>query len=123
MALVWRGDEAMRRIREGGARGLTRAAKALLAEAQSRVPYDTGDLRHSGTAHPATPGRLESAVTFTASSPRGFPYGVAVHEGTHMNFKTDHNPNAQAKFLERPAKEMEDQLMRVVAVEINRAVG
>lgn len=123
MALIWRGDEAMRRVHEGAARGLTRAAKALLAESQSRVPHDTGDLRRSGTVHPATPGHLESAVTYTASSPGGFPYGIAVHEGTHMSFKSDHNPKAQAKYLEGPAKEMEDKLMQMVALEIKRTVG
>jgi len=62
-------------------------------------------------------------VTFSANAPDGFNYGVAVHEGLDMDFKTDHNPGAQAKFLERPAIEMEQQLMGVVAMEIKREVG
>jgi len=123
MAVNWRGDEAMRRIQVGGARGLNRAARALLAESQTRVPWDTGDLSRSGTVHDATPGNLESAVSYSATSPDGYNYGVAVHEGLHMNFRADHNPGAQAKFLERPAIELEDKLMAVIATEIRREVG
>lgn len=123
MVVHWHGDEAMRRIRVGGARGLTRAARALLAESQTRVPWDSGDLSRSGTVHEATPTHLESAVTYSATSPDGYNYGVAVHEALHMNFHTDHNPGAQAKFLERPAKELEQKLMGVVAMEIKREVG
>lgn len=123
MVVNWRGDEAMRRVRTGAARGLSRAARALLAESQSRVPWDSGDLSQSGTVHDATPQELQAAVTFSATSPDGFNYGVAVHEGLNMDFRTDHNPGAQAKFLERPAIEMEQQLMGVVAMEIKREVG
>lgn len=123
MVVNWRGDEAMRRMRAGGARGLTRAARALLAESQTRVPWDSGDLSRSGTVHEATPQNLESAVSYSATSPEGFNYGVAVHEGLHMNFRADHNPGAQAKFLERPALELQAKLMAVVAMEIKREVG
>ena len=123
MVVNWRGDEAMRKIRVGAARGLSRAARALLAESQTRVPWDSGDLSQSGTAHDATPDRLESAVSYSATSEEGYNYGVAVHEGLDMDFKTDHNPGAQAKFLELPAREMRDKLMRVVAMEIKREVG
>lgn len=123
MVVNWRGDEAMRRLRVGGARGLSRAARALLAESQTRVPWDSGDLSRSGTVHDATPQHLEAAVSYNATSPEGFNYGVAVHEGLDMNFRADHNPGAQAKFLERPAIELEDKLMAVVAIEIKREVG
>lgn len=123
MAVNWHGPEAVLRMRVGAARGLSRAARALLAESQARVPVDTGDLRGSGATHDATPSALQSRVTYNASSPDGFPYGVAVHEGLDMEFKLDHNPGAQAKFLERPAVEMRDKLMAVVAREIKREVG
>lgn len=123
MALNWRGDEAVQRMRVGAARGLTRAAKALLAESQSRVPVDSGDLRSSGATHDASPSELVAKVTYAASSEDGFPYGIAVHEGLDMNFRTDHNPGAQAKYLERPAREMSNELMAVVAREIKREVG
>ena len=123
MPLNWHGDEAMRRIRVGAARGLSRAARALLAESQTRVPVDSSDLRKSGATHDATPADLVAKVTYNASSEDGFPYGIAVHEGLDMNFRTDHNPGAQAKFLERPAHEMRHQLSEVVAREIRREVG
>lgn len=123
MVVNWHGDEAMRRIRAGAATGLTMAAHALLAESQTRVPWDTGDLSRSGTVHPASEQELQSAVTYSALSPDGYNYGLAVHEGLNMDFRTDHNPGAQAKFLERPAKELEQKLMGVVALQIKRTVG
>ena len=119
MALTWRGDEAMQRMRQGAAHGLTRAAKALLAESQSRVPVDSGDLRNSGAVHPATPSSLQSRVTYSASSPDGYPYGVR----QHADLALDHPHGGEAKFLEKPAQEMRGALMQVVAVEIKRAVG
>lgn len=119
MALIWRGDEAISRIREGAARGLTRAAKALLAESQARVPVDSGDLRKSGATHDATPAELVARVTYNAHSEDGFPYGIVQHE--NLSFKHPHG--GEAKFLERPAIEMEHQLMGVVAQEIKRSVG
>lgn len=123
MPVNWHGDEAIRRMRAGAARGLTRAAKALLAESQTRVPYDSGDLSRSGATHDATPTELVAKVTYNASSEDGYPYGVAVHEGLGIDFRTDHNPGASAKFLERPAMEMKHDLMGVVAQEIKRELG
>lgn len=117
MALIWRGDDAMRRIMEGGARGLTRAARALGAESDARVPVDSTDLRRSRGVHEASPDSLISAVTYNT------PYAVIQHERLDFNHPADHNPGAQAKFLERPAIELEDKLMGVVAQEIRRAVG
>lgn len=123
MPVNWHGDEAIRRMRAGAAKGLTRAAKALLAESQARVPVDTGDLRRSGATHDATPAELVSKVTYNAASEDGFPYGIAVHEGLDMEMKLDHNPGAQSKYLERPAIEMQDKLMGIVAQDIKREVG
>lgn len=123
MPLTWRGDEAMRRIRVGAARGLSRAAKALLAESQTRVPVRDRDLRNSGASHDATPQNLTSAVTYSATSEDGFPYAVVQHERLDFNHPTDFQPGAQAKYLERPAMEMKNKLMGVVATEINREVG
>jgi phage-related tail protein len=118
----WNGDEAAARVGDAAALGLNKAARALLAESQARVPVDSGDLRASGATHDANAGSLVAAVAYNASN-RGFPYGIAVHEGTHMNFQTAHNPRAGAKYLEGPAVEMEGELMGVVAMEIQRALG
>jgi len=121
MVVNWHGEDAIARVRAGAARGLNLAATALLAEANTRVPYDSGDLQRSGATHDATTAALQSAVTYGATAPDGFPYGIAVHEGLDMNFRTDHNPGAQAKYLERPARELEQKLMAVVATQIRRA--
>lgn len=119
MVVNWHGDEAMRRIRAGAVTGLTKAAHALLAESQSRVPVDSGDLRRSGTVHPATMAELQSAVSYSALSEDGYPYGIRQHEDMTLS----HPHGGEAKFLEKPAREMQDKLMRVVATEIRRAVG
>lgn len=117
----WHGEEAARLIAEAGAVGLNKAARALLAESQARVPVDSTDLRTSGATHDADPANLEAAVSYNAQN-RGFNYGLAVHEGLHMHFKTVHNPRAQAKYLEGPATEMEAELVAVVALQVARAL-
>jgi hypothetical protein len=117
VALTWRGDEAIRRMREGAAIGLTRAARALAAESDARVPVDSTDLRRSRGVHEATPDSLISAVTYNT------PYAVIQHERLDFNHPQTHNPGAQAKFLERPAMELHDKLMGVVAAEIRRATN
>lgn len=116
MSLKWNGDDAYRRTLEGAARGLTRAAKALLAEANTRVPVDSYDLRRSGATHAATPSDLVSAVTYDT------PYAVIQHERLDFNHSQSENPGAQAKYLERPAVELHDKLMGVVARDIRRAL-
>ncbi|MGI6878835.1 HK97 gp10 family phage protein [Microbacterium sp. gxy059] len=118
----WNGDDAASAVAGAATTGLNKAARALLAEAQSRVPVDTGDLRNSGATHDATPDDLEAAVTFNAQQ-KGFNYALAVHEGVDMNFQKTYNPNAQSKYLEGPAIELESQLIGVVRMEIKRALG
>ncbi len=105
------------RMRAGAALGLNRAASALMAESQARVPVDTRDLRRSAATHDATPADLVSAVTYNT------PYAVIQHERLDFHHPTDHNPGAQAKYLERPAIEMRQQLGAIVAAEIRRAVS
>ncbi|WP_219085637.1 hypothetical protein [Microbacterium resistens] len=117
MAFTWRGAEASAAARRGAARGLSKAARALLAESQARVPVDTTNLRQSGAAHDATPAQLASGVTYDT------PYAVIQHERTDFNHSQSHNPGAQAKYLEGPLHEMNAQLMGVVAKEIRSEVG
>ena len=117
----WHGDEAAAAVQQAAVTGLNKAALALLAESQTRVPYDTGDLQGSGAVHEASAGNLESAVTYNAQN-NGFNYGVAVHEGLGMSFQTAHNPGAQAKYLEGPAAEMKNELASVVQLQIRRAL-
>lgn len=115
MPLEWFGPQAHTAILNGAARGLNRAATALMAESQARVPVDTTDLRRSAAVQEADAGNLESAVTYNT------PYAVIQHERLDFYHPTDSNPGAQAKYLERPAKELGPKLGAVVAAEIRRA--
>lgn len=118
----WNGAEIERALTGGAVSGLNRAARALGAESDARVPVDTTALRSSRATHDATPDNLESAVTYNATSEDGFNYAVKVHEDTSLNIKTVHNPRAQTKYLESAAVELRDELMGVVAAEIRRAL-
>jgi hypothetical protein len=117
----WNDAEIERAVRQGGARGLNRGARALGAESDARVPVDTTKLRQSRATHDATPDDLEAAVTYNATSEDGFNYALKVHEDTSLDIKTVHNPRAQAKYLESAAADLEEDLMGVVATEIRRA--
>lgn len=117
MAVIWHGDEAERRMRVGGARGLNRGATVLMGESQARVPVDSTDLRNSAATHDATPLNLESAVTYDTD------YAVAQHERLDYHHPTDHNPGAQAKYLEGPAVELRREIGEVVGAEIRREMG
>lgn len=117
MVVRWFGVEAVGRMRAGAARGLNRAATALKAESQARVPVDETDLRKSAATHDASEQSLEAAVTYDT------PYAVIQHERLDFHHPTDHNPGAQAKYLERPAVEMRHDLGAIVAAEIRREMG
>lgn len=99
------------------ARGLNKGATVLMSESQARVPVDSTDLRNSAATHDATPANLESAVTYNT------PYAVIQHERLDFHHPTDHNPGAQAKYLEGPAVELRNQIGAVVAAEIRREMG
>ncbi|HXG71552.1 MAG TPA: HK97 gp10 family phage protein [Gemmatimonadaceae bacterium] len=85
-------------------------ATAILAEAQRRVPVDTGDLRDSGAIEedPAT-GALR--VVFTAG------HSLIVHEDLEAN-----HPDGQAKYLESVMVEAESGLAARMAEDIQRNV-
>lgn len=115
MPVEWNDPE--QHIRVGAARGLNRGATALMGESQSRAPVDETDLRNSAATHDATPTNLVSAVTYDT------PYAVVQHERLDFNHPTDHNPNAQAKYLESAAIELRDEISAVVAADIRRETG
>ncbi|MEW1706986.1 hypothetical protein AB0230_07065 [Microbacterium sp. NPDC089190] len=115
MPVQWNDPE--RHIRVGAARGLNRGATVLMGESQSRAPVDQTDLRNSAATHDATPDNLQSAVTYDT------PYAVVQHERLDFNHPTDHNPNAQAKYLESAAIELRDDISAVVAADIRRETG
>lgn len=110
-------NEALARILRGAVQGLNIAAEALLADSKELTPVDTTDLRKTGSVHQASPASLTSAVTYDT------PYAVVQHENLDFFHPTDHNPNAQAKFLEQPAVENRHEYGGIIAAQIRRATG
>lgn len=115
MPVQWNNPEMA--LLAAAARGLNKGATVLMAESQARVPVDTTDLRNSAATHDATPAHLESAVTYDT------PYAVIQHERLDFHHPTDHNPGAQAKYLEGPAVELRREIGEVVGAEIRREMG
>ncbi len=83
----------------GVARGLNQAAIKVAGDAKPLTPHLEGDLERSQTVHEATATDLLSAVSYDTD------YAIRRHEEADVNFTTDPNPAAQAKFLEQPFDE------------------
>ena len=91
-----------RRVR----RGLIRAGLHLQSESQKIVPVDTGNLKASADTRASGYGwHTEVLVLYTAA------YAVYVHERTELR----HAEGKFAKFLERPAREGRNELLRIIA--------
>lgn len=117
MVLYWHGDQVEAAVKAAAARGLNQAAEELLSLSKALVPVDSGDLRSSGSVDQASAGDLESRVTYNT------PYAVIQHERLDFHHPTVKNPNAQAKYLEAPARENETELLGIVAQTIKRSMG
>lgn len=112
MVLEWRGDQAMRLIQAGAARGLTLGAMFLRGMALPLTPLDRGPLRESAAVWEAYAGSLIAAVSFDT------PYAVRQHE--ELSY---HHDVGQAKFLEQPAREQAAEIYRIAAAEVARSLG
>lgn len=112
----WRGPELVNLVRQAAITGLNQAIEQLLSYALERVPVDTGDLRRSGSVHPAIPDDMTAWVVFNMF------YAVWVHEGVGMRIRTVRNPRAQSKFLEAPAIEYHNVLAQIVLAAVRRAI-
>jgi len=87
------------------AAGLKRAGLFLQRESQKVVPVEWSTLKNSAfTRAFGTGAKTEVIVGYTAG------YAVYVHE----DLQARHNPGQQAKFLEGPAREKEDQIRRII---------
>lgn len=94
-------------------RGMLKAGLMLQRASQQIVPIDTGNLKRSaGTKVIGQGWASEVIVYYTAA------YAVYVHEMTWLR----HKEGKQAKFLERPAREMRQELLAVIAAE-SRLLG
>lgn len=117
MPVNWFGDQAQQRMRQGGVDGVNMAAEVLLGKSNAKAPVDTTDLRQSGSTHQATLGNPSAQVSYNT------PYAVIQHERTDFHHPTDHNPGAQAKYLETPLVEDRDELTGIIAEQIRRSLS
>lgn len=113
----WYGDAVKDAMRAALIIGLNAAAEQLLASAQALVPVDTGDLRRSGTYHPAVDGELVARVTFNTH------YAVEQHENLGFYHPKEKNPLAQAKFLETPLRRDAALLLKLINAHVARSMG
>jgi hypothetical protein len=112
--ITWNGALAEVYAKEFGARGLNQAAEHLRSLALPLTPNLDGDLEASAQVHQTTPAELASQVQYDT------PYAVMQHESLEFSHTRDPNPKAQAKFLERPAREREKDILAIVAASIRR---
>ena len=121
--------EVERRHAKSLERGLKIGGAYLLAESLKLVPVDTGVLRASGFVRSTGHGlSTEVRVGYTAA------HAVFVHEITTKRHGKEYNryyakeiaagrlhsrgPTQQAKFLERPAREKQAQILRLIKAEL-----
>lgn len=115
---TWNGDELTRAARASAAIGLNRAADSLLSYAVPLTPYLNGDLTDSYGVHQATAATVEEGAQVQNHS----AYAKRQHEGVGYNFTTEGHPQAQAKFLEQPAKEHARDLGALIAEAVRQGL-
>jgi hypothetical protein len=93
-------------------RGLLYAGYALQADSQRLVPVDTGQLKRSASTDIAKPKLGETAAVEVSYST---DYAIFVHERTDIPHYTP--AEAQAKFLEQPAREKVGQYIDIIIQE------
>jgi len=98
-------EKVNREIQAGALRGTHKAGLFLQRKAMPRTPIKTGDLRASFDVTSAVVGN--KAVTAVANTQSYAPF-------VHENLEAHHN-KGEAKFLERPANEHEQDIRRIIA--------
>lgn len=123
--------EALQRAQTAAKRAMDRGGEAILARARKLAPVSptnpqhplyigtSGSLRDSGTALPA---EIDAAGNVTKQIGFNTNYAAAVHERLDQNHRYPGavNPNAQAKFLEQPLKELAAKVAEMVANEVKK---
>jgi len=102
-------------ITKGIKKGINEVMQEVFDESQELVPVDTGALRDSGIFITAQ----ESVDGITASVSYGdeiVDYAMEVHE----DLETFHEPPGQAKFLEIPMTNHQDELLQAIKRRINQ---
>lgn len=98
----------------GFERGLVKGALLIQASAVKQTPIDLGPLRGSYAGSPRKTGKgFDTSVEVAC----GTYYAIYVHE----NLTAYHNPGTNAKFLEKPARELSPTVKAIVAKECESA--
>lgn len=117
VSVIWNGARLAYQLPAAAVEGLNAGVEHLLAKSNEKVPVDTGDLRASGSTHPALISDMTAWVVYSAH------YAVIVHEGVGMNFSHVKNPNAQAKFLEAAALQYRREIAEIILARIRRELN
>ncbi len=111
-ALEQRINQRIKALGQGHVRGTLKAAQFIHRKADETVPIKTGNLAASGVARIVPGDRSASEVAYLAD------YAAAVHENVEANFR---RPRARAKFLELAFRENEDEIVRIIAEDMEGA--
>ncbi len=98
-------------IAAGVERGLKLAGVFLQAESQRIVPVDLGILK--GTADTRNVGGSGFDADIVVHYGAGADYAVYVHE----NLQAKHKSGKQAKYLEQPARQKKNEIIRIIKKE------
>lgn len=96
----------------GVQRGLKQAGLFLQRESQKIVPVDTSNLKGGAFT------RNVSGSGFDANMVVGYVADYATY--VHENLQAKHQSGKQAKFLEQPAREKKDEIIRIIRQEAKR---
>lgn len=110
----WHGDEAIRRIRSGGARGTTRAGEQLKTYSVPLAPLRDSPLRNSANVDPATESQAEPQAVLVFAT----PYAAKQHE--EMDYQHD---DGQAKYVEEPMNEHQRDLIGIIAADVKGSLN
>ncbi|PRA13356.1 hypothetical protein CQ010_01535 [Arthrobacter sp. MYb211] len=105
-------DQIVAQANGAAAIGLNMAAERLKALSVARTPIDQGPLSAATSVIPATPGDLVAKVH------NDTVYAARQHE--ELTWR--HSNGRTAKYLEGPAEESSQELYRILAAQIRRAM-
>lgn len=100
------------RLKDAVPEALNKAAEVLRGWSVLLAPVDMGDLRGSAQVTPATAGNPQAWVSFDTV------YAARQHEELGW-----YHTEGQAKYLEEPVTERADELMAIIAQEIQWRLG
>lgn len=98
---------------QGFENGMVKGALVIQAAAVKQTPIDLGPLRGS---YAGSPRKTGSGFRTNVEIACGTKYAIYVHE----NLNAKHNAGTNAKFLERPARQLSGIVQKIVAKETMR---